>query len=250
MIKAESIDEVISYLDHIINWSKERHSRVGYFASLYKRMTVSVKNGIANGLFENPARMELLDVIFANRYLQAWEAYHNKKNCSSAWAMAFDACTNSRLIVLQHLLLGINTHINLDLGIAAAETASGKNIFDLKADFEKINDIIAELNDVVQEDLIQVFPPLKFLIGIARHRREQVLEFSINSARKASWANAVALSVANTGDRDNYISKMDKTVVLLANRICNPGFAMQFALRPIRALENQKTVEIVEMLND
>jgi len=40
---------------------------------------------------------------------------------TESWVKAFDATEFWWLIVLQHLLMDMNAHINLDLGIAAAE---------------------------------------------------------------------------------------------------------------------------------
>src|SRR5437868_4505738 len=175
MIKASSVDEVIAHLDNIIDWSKKKQSRIGYFTALYRNMTKAVKQGIADHSFTDGKRMEVLDIIFANRYLSAWDAYVNKQKCSNAWCAAFDACNKNNLIVLQHLILGINTHINLDLGIAAAEACPREKILDLKPDFEKINGVIASLMQSVQDDLSKVWPPLYFLERIANHRQEAVL---------------------------------------------------------------------------
>ena len=174
MIKAKTIIEVINHLDNIIEWSKQKQSRIGYFATLYKKMTVAVQQGIAGNSFKDGKRMELLDVIFANRYLHAWDAYVNKRPCTNAWCAAFDACYRNNLIVLQHLLLGINTHINLDLGIAAAETSPGDKIHDLQSDFEKINDMIAVVSQRTQDNLGKVWFPLKALQRISNKREEAV----------------------------------------------------------------------------
>ena len=46
-------------------------------------------------------------------------------------------------VILQHLLLGINAHINLDLGIAAVETSPGNQLAPLKNDFDMINKLLA-----------------------------------------------------------------------------------------------------------
>ena len=139
-----TIDEVITELDSIIEWSLANKSRIGYFATLYRRMTIAVKNGIANNTFQDGKRMEQLDIIFAKRYITAWDAYINKKPCSNAWCNAFDACQQTDLIVLQHLITGINTHINLDLCIAAAECCPRDQIYSLESDFEMINKVIAK----------------------------------------------------------------------------------------------------------
>jgi len=70
--------------------------------------------------------MEKLDVSFANRYLGALEQW--QKNIPlpvhgrSRWTDE-----RSSILVLQHLLLGVNAHINLDLAIATVETIRATN---------------------------------------------------------------------------------------------------------------------------
>ncbi len=248
MIQTTSINEVIVHLDNIIEWSKKQNSRIGYFATLYRSMTIAVQKGIANNSFKDGKRMERLDTIFANRYLQAWYAYVNKQTYSNAWRSTFSACDNGNLVVLQHLLLGINTHINLDLGIAAAETCPGDKIHDLREDFEKINDVIASLMQTVQDNLSKVWWPLKMLTKISNNRHEAVLNFSIDSARKASWANAVALAVVQGDANKNYITMMDNTVVRIGNRIMDPGLAMGFVLQQVRRMEDKNVTNIIGLL--
>jgi len=50
---ARTIDEVIVHLDDIIARSIREQSRLGYFAALYRKVTVKVKEGIAQGRFED-----------------------------------------------------------------------------------------------------------------------------------------------------------------------------------------------------
>ena len=52
-MQAKTIDEVITFLDEIIEKSKNENSPIGYFASLYRKVTIRVKDGIHNGEFEN-----------------------------------------------------------------------------------------------------------------------------------------------------------------------------------------------------
>jgi hypothetical protein len=127
MNSANTIDEVIALLDKIIVKSIQKNSRTGYFACLYRKMTIAVKEGMDKGAFEDGARMERLDVSFANRYLDAYNQYSKKAIITQSWQYAFDASTQ-QLTTIQHLLLGMNAHINLDLGIAAAEVSKGADI--------------------------------------------------------------------------------------------------------------------------
>lgn len=123
-VPATTIDDVIQQLTAIVEWSKQNNARMGYFAALYRKVTIQVKKGIQENYFDNGPRMERLDVIFANRYIQACYQYQTGQTPTQSWVRAFNATQHWWPIVLQHLLLGMNAHINLDLGIAAAETVA------------------------------------------------------------------------------------------------------------------------------
>jgi len=248
VIQATSIDEVINELNKIIEWSKLHQSRIGYFASLYRSMTLAVQQGIKNKVFDDGERMEHLDITFANRYLQAWGAYTNKQKCSAAWSKAFDLCNTNNLVVLQHLILGINTHINLDLSIAAAETCPGEKIYDLQNDFDKINVVIAAQSQTMQNTLCKIWFPLKLLANISNHRQDAVINFSIDQARKASWASAVALALVQGEARDNYIAMMDNTVVTIADRITKPPFFTNLLFKLILMMESKNVSKIIDDL--
>ena len=248
MRQATTIAEVISKLDDIIELSIQQNSRLGYFATLYRRMTADIQQGILNNSFEDGKRMELLDVRFANRYFVAWEAYTNKQPCSDAWCAAFDACKNSSLIVLQHLILGINTHINMDLCIATAESCPGDKIYALKNDFNKINDLIAEQAQLVQNTLTKIWFPLRFLNKISEGREKAVLNFSIGTARNASWASAVALAHAEGSIKNGLVAQIENVVIDISKRVINPGIWVGFILKPVRMMESKNVGKIIGLL--
>ncbi|WP_345210425.1 DUF5995 family protein [Mucilaginibacter gynuensis] len=248
MMLPATINEVLSSLDAIIADCRQRNSRVGYFAVLYRQMTLAVKNGMTNKAFEDAARMEKFDVIFANRYISAWDAYKNKKPCSNSWCAAFDACDTGNLIVLQHLLLGINTHINLDLSIAAAECCPGDSIKGLEKDFNKINEVIAVLSNNIQEKLSQIWFPLRFLTKISNKREEAVLNFSISAARKAAWANALLLAYEDAHTKTQHIKLIDDNVFLIAQRVIKPGFFVSFLLKPVLMMESKDVKGLIDVL--
>lgn len=54
---ATTIDDVIHQLTAIVERSRETTSRQGYFAALYRRVTIAVKEGIAAGRFQDGPRM-------------------------------------------------------------------------------------------------------------------------------------------------------------------------------------------------
>lgn len=248
MKEAGNIAEVISQQEAVIEWAITHHNRAGYFAVLYKKMTLAVQAAIGAGQFEDRLRMEKLIIHFANYYLQAWHGYVNKQTICMAWQQVFKNAESNQLVVLQHLILGINTHINLDLAKAAVQTCPGDAIYDLKNDFEKINDIIAELTQEVQTCLEKIWWPLKLLTNITNNRHKAVLNFSIHNARKASWANALALSMVQGTMKDNHILIMQKMVIEISKRIIHPGNFTLFLLKPVLWMEPKKIPSIINSL--
>ena len=248
-MELQNIADVITALEKIINECESAQNPQGYFAALYKRMTVAVSEGILNGSFEDGKRMERLDLVFAQRYLDAQNCYQEQQPCSASWQFAFNNCKNKSLIVLQHLLLGINTHINLDLAIAAAAIAPGNGIYALENDFNRINDVIASLVDDVQECLAKLWFPMRWLRRIAVHQQEAVLNFSIGTARKAAWANALLLANMDPQQQKIHIQQMDTSVKQIAQKICSPGLWSAFLLKFIRMTEYKditRTINIID----
>ena len=248
MPAVNTINDVVNQLNVIIARSREEQSAMGYFAMLYRRMTLAVAEGIKNGVFEDGKRMEQLDTVFAGRYLDAWEAYTRQQKCSNAWYTTFEACNSPKLIVLQHLLAGVNAHINLDLGIAAAIIAPGDKIFLLQHDFDRINDVIASLMQAVQDALAEIWFPLRTLERVTNNRGDAVLNFSIATARKTAWANAVALAFIDGSLRNTHINTMDTAVVTVANRIIHPGMLTALMLSAVRSMENQDVRKNIDLL--
>ncbi|MCB0558919.1 MAG: hypothetical protein H6573_31005 [Lewinellaceae bacterium] len=245
---ARTIDEVLDALNHIIRTCEQEGSRQAYFALLYKIMTEAVRDGIQAGQFEDGARMEKLDVLFANRYLQAWSQYRQGQAPTQSWRLAFDACENDSPIVLQHLILGVNAHINLDLAIAAALTAPGDEITGLQNDFEKINDIIAALTDDMQAKLERIWWPMRFIRRVMKNKDKAVIEFSIAKARQAAWANASALAQLQGALADAYIEQMDGAVSVIAQRVAQPRSRVTYLLPLIRWGEPGEVKRVIELL--
>ena len=166
---AKTIDEVIATLEDIIAESINNKSRLGYFAALYLKVTKAVKEGIEAGQFNDGRQLGELDVMFANRYLDAYCKWQKGQLPTNSWVVAFEQAERSSVLVLQQLLLGMNAHINLDLGIAAADLCGDKPIAILKSDFDAINLIIASLTNQVLNELGQVSPLLSFNSGAFSH---------------------------------------------------------------------------------
>ncbi len=70
-IPAKSIDEIVVDLTEIVERARADKSRIGYFAAMYRKVTLAIKEAIDAGEFDDAERMSLLDVVFAQRYVDA-----------------------------------------------------------------------------------------------------------------------------------------------------------------------------------
>ncbi|MET0300745.1 MAG: DUF5995 family protein [Flavitalea sp.] len=244
---AASIAEVVTILETIIADCKSKQSRLGYFAILYKLMTGAVIKGIAMGIFQDNTRMEKLDVQFANRYLDAYFDYTNGRPVTTSWKIAFEAATQDDLIVVQHLLLGINAHINLDLGIAAADICTIDTVHQLQSDFVKINDTIAEVYGELQSRFVKISWPAIFLSKIDPRVTNAVINFSIVKAREVAWGNALLLCNASA-NRDEIIAATDNIVLKVANAIRHPSSVKNFGLKIIHLFESKNVAGNISKL--
>lgn len=247
---ASTIDEVIWQLDEIIDMSIHSKSKLGYFASLYRMVTVRVKDGILNNQFDNGDRMERLDVCFANFYLNALNDYLNGKPTSLSWQVAFRCTRRRRPIVLQHLLLGMNVHINHDLGIAAAKTCKNCDILPLHNDFMKINTILASLVDEVRGELDQISPWIGFLDRIDPNASKAIINFSLEKARNYAWNFAQTLATAAKTDWVQLIKDRDKEIAIIGNMVAHPGnWLLKAGLWAIRLRESNNIERNLDLLN-
>ncbi len=243
-----TIDDVINTLDAIIESSVQNENVLGYFAALYREVTIKVKEGIANGDFENGPRMERLDVIFASRYIDAYHLHKDGQPITDSWTLAFMEAGNYWPIVLQHLLVGMNAHINLDLGIAAAQVSKGHDIDDLKADFNKINEILSSLVNEVQEDLARIWPRLKKILKWTRKVDDFLVDFSMELARDGAWEFAQTYSSTSENEIFALVEERDNAVAKKAKIITKPGLVVGVLLGIIRLGERGSVSEKINNL--
>lgn len=245
---ATTIDDVINQLTAIVEWSKQNNSRIGYFAALYRKVTIQIKSGIEDDYFDDGPRMERLDVIFANRYIHACYQRQTGQTPTQSWVRAFDETEHWWPIVLQHLLMGMNAHINLDLGIAAAETVPPKELSGLKGDFDKINSVLASLVGDVQNELAEIWPLQRLFNRYLGSVEKSIINFSMEKARDAAWSFAETLSPHSAEQRQQQIVYKDKMVALFSDVISRPGFPVSLINKIIRLGERGSTRQIIEIL--
>lgn len=246
---ADSLDEVIDRLTEIIDWSRQTGSRMGYFAALYRKVTLKVADGIRHGNFDDGARMERFDVVFANRYLEAVRARMTPGTPTSSWRLAFASSDEFWPIVLQHLLLGMNAHINLDLGVAAAETMREDRLESLRGDFNRINAILASLIDDVQHELGEVWFVLRTLNARLGSVDDALINFSMERARDEAWRSAVRLSRLPRSAWSQAIAGQDATTLRIGEMVRSPGAFLEFVTKIVRVGEVSSVRRVIDILS-
>ena len=246
---AATIGEVISALTEIIANARASASRLGYFAALYRRVTQTVKDDIAAGKFQNGPLVERLDVVFANRYLVAFAQFQAGQTPTQSWLTAFRTATDPLPLILQQLLLGINAHINLDLGIATAAVAPGDQLPGIKSDFDRINDVLAGLVSTVENELASVSPSIHLLEEKGMRTESTIINFSLDKARAKAWAVAQKFAVLPTGLAPAATGFLDLEVATLAEAVAHPPLAIDAALAPIRLTESNDVRRVIDVLS-
>lgn len=243
------IEGVIDRLDAIVAESRTADNRFGYFASLYKRVTVRVHEIIRGGGFENSDRVDELDAVFAQRYFDAYDAYRAGRAPTRSWRIAFDAVASPRPVVMQHLFLGMNAHINLDLGVAASDICTPADLAALKHDFFEVNRVLAEMIDGVQARIARVSPWMGLIDKVGGRADEALARTAMNIARGGAWEAAERLTGAATEDeRFEHMRRLDDAVAQVARRICNPDPVTRMALVLVRRREAQRPSAIIDIL--
>ncbi len=227
MDRHASLDAVIAEMDLVIERSIETSDPRGWFAIVYRAVTARVRSGLDDGDFDDADRMERFDVRFARYWLDAYAAWDRGEAVSLSWQGSFEAAHRPGLI-LQHVLLGMNAHINLDLGVAAAATCPGSEVVDLRDDFEKINDVLGELIDEMQLAIADVSPVTRSLDAFGLRFDEALVSFSLEHARRRSWAFAEQLAAAN--NHQDLVAARDAVVAGYGSRLANPGAPMRWLL--------------------
>ncbi len=226
---ATTIDEVIRSLDDVIARSQREGDRLGIFAMLYRRVTLKVKEGICSGRFQDGPRMERLDVVFADRYFEALRQFRLGIPPSRCWLVSFRAAQSSMTSAARHMLLGINAHINLDLGIAAAEILPAEKLPGLKRDFDEINYILAEVFSEVRGEEAASWKNLP--ARVAPSMSGMVVSSCLARARRHAWGVATRLAALDRAAWESEIRALDRKVAAVGWVIRGPfpGIGNPFA---------------------
>jgi hypothetical protein len=189
---AASIDHVIALMSSI-DGSLGAADGVAWFNKLYRRVTERVAVAISEGVFENAAFIDRLDVVFANLYFDALQAFLTSRPVPRAWTPLFNGNGESGLAPIQFALAGMNAHINRDLMVAVVRVCEEMNLVvdgnsAEKRDFDRLNPILEEVETEVRTSFLDgILSDLDRWMGQVDNI---IANWSLVEARSAAWRHA------------------------------------------------------------
>jgi hypothetical protein len=223
--EARRIERLLVRMDALVTQLESDRDTGRFFLATYTRTTRAVGAALADGRFEDPAWVEEWDVVFADLYLDALEAYRRSPDqAPRPWRIAFDA--EPALHPVGHVLLGMNAHINYDLPQALLAVLSQEDFENprllerRRRDHERIDAVLAER--VVAEDgeleraagggrtlLDRVMAPLN----------QQASRRFLREARMKVWHNTMCLNEARVRGPQAYAERLRDLDTLSAAKV-------------------------------
>jgi hypothetical protein len=234
-------------LAQMIDWSRIRASRLGYFAALYTHVEVAIDAALARNEFTHPGLLARVNERFFRRYLGAFDERRRELPASGPWQAAFDAGESNRLCVVQHLLLGMNAHINYDLPIAVTNALDRDELAVFRGDFNRMNDLLASLVDEISNDIALCWPLLRWINRLGRGP-DDIVDFSMRCAREHAWCSALKLAPLAGTERRRAIAVLDAEAARLARDVARPSALGRMVAAIIRAGERGSVPDIIDDL--
>lgn len=236
-------------LSEIIAWSRANGSRMGYFAALYTHVEAAVAEAIDKGEFTEPDLLVAVERTFMRRYLDAFCAHRRHAPTSASWRAAFEAADHPGISVVQHLLLGMNAHINFDLAIAVSDALTPEQQHAFEHDYGHMNDLLASLIKHITADIVKFWPLLGWIDRIVHDTDDVIIEFSMTRARQNAWNFVQVLEPQTGAARERTIARFDARAARLAQDVAHPSGIAGVVAIAIRSGERGSVADIIDALH-
>lgn len=215
----------------------------GYFAAMYSRVTSTIARSITEGRFEDGPRMERFASTFAALYTRTLGSKPVRARC---WQAGFDVADDHELIILQHLLLGFNAHVNYDLAQAVVTVADATgDLQAVKADFDGVNLLLAGMTGILLHDLDRVS---RWASKAGSFGGGRLFNFSLVKARDQAWRTAERLFPLSSAARAEEVAELDRLTSVLAFLITRPSLPGRLVVSAARRLEERDPRKVIAAL--
>jgi hypothetical protein len=232
---ARTVDDVQHLLARCIATARAENSAEGYFPLIYAWETQDIARAANDGLFEAPDELRRMIVVFANRYFTARQQFRAGEPTPRAWGLAFRAARSSPALVVQHLLLAMNAHVNVDLAAATAETGLPW------PDFAKVDVILGRGVSRIQGSLNRTTIVLRALDLFAGDFDEMLTIFSLKAARRYAFDMAHRLRATAEAGRPALIAEADDCALRIGQRLLSPPLKDRLLLAVVNLSERNKS---------
>ena len=240
---ATTVDDVRHLLARCIETAREENSADGYFPLIYSWETADIARAADDGQFHAPDAIRKMIVAFANRYFTARALFRAGQPTSRAWALAFRAARASSALVVQHMLLAMNAHINLDLAAATAETGLPW------PDYSKVDVILGNGVGRIQGCLNRTTPVLRALDLFGGNFDEMFTIYSLKAARRYAFEMAQRSSATPEAGRPALVAEADACALSLGERLLRPPLRDRMLLAAIHLSEvNLSPRDVLDLL--
>jgi hypothetical protein len=192
-----------------------------HFHTTYLRTTRAVAEELRRGAFLDTPWVEHWDVVFADLYLDAFEAWEHGRG-PGAWRVPFEAARDrTDLPALRHVLFGMNVHVNFDLPLALIAVITDAEFDDpdvrarRAADHEHIDVVL--VSRVAEED--KLFTDKTLLDRLLTPFNRRGTKKFLREAREKVWRNAVVLSQARRQGPEALAARVDELDALCRRRV-------------------------------
>jgi hypothetical protein len=243
LLEAEftTVDQVAAALEGVESFCLPARDRRGVFATAYLQITRAIGREILAGRFHDAEWTTRYLISFGNHYRLAFLACDAGKTelVPKAWRIAFDATRGGKALVIQHLILGINAHINYDLAVTLNEVGIDPDRQLRYEDHTLVNEVLEATTAQLKRQVSTMYAPiLQRLDWLAGRLDDDLTRFSIPHARDHAWSQAVALTGARSAEeRDRLLRSLDAQAAVIATMVLTPTTRHPILLRVARLAE-------------
>jgi hypothetical protein len=241
---AKTLDDVNQMMARCTETAREENSADGYFTLIYKWETEDLIRAADEGVFQAPDEIRKMIVGFANLYFTARASFRAGKPTSRGWTIAFRAARTSSALVVQHILLAFNAHINFDLAQATADAGLPW------ADYDKVGAVLSQGIARAQRCLNRTTPVLRVLDRVGGGFDELFTIYSLKAARRYAFDMAQRLRSTPEAGRPALLEEADRTAGTYGGLLLRPPLRDRLLLAAIRLSEvNASPRDIIALLD-
>lgn len=219
--------------------------RRAIFLACYQRMTEHMLMAIARHAFHDTTWVYRLIGDFADYYFVALTAWEQGTGGPQVWQHTFACAARNDATIVQHLLLGVNAHINYDLVLVLDDLLhpewpqlAERERQQRHADYDAVNRVIALTIDRVQDEVIAPYArAMRILDRALGPLDEWCTAHLIRNWRNDVWQQAMQMIALNdNAERVAFRQHIDRIATQRARLLSGDALGARVFGYPLRWL--------------